>query len=68
MSPNLVIKTGNGNIKTRNGIIKTGNGIISPTSWPQIKKLLLQKVSNFEKGIQNWFSKQEIEWSKQEME
>ena len=49
-------------------VLKTGNWIISPISWPPIKKLLLQKVSNFSKRIQNWFWKQEIELSKQKME
>ena len=41
------MKTGNGIIQTGNGIIQTGNGIISPISWPPIKKLLLQNVSQF---------------------
>ena len=45
-----------------------GATLVSPTSWPPIKKLLLQKVSNFYKRIQNLFWKQEIELSKQEME
>ena len=54
--------------KTGKGIIQTGNGIISPTSRPLIKKLLLQNVSHLFQGFQNWFSKQEMELSKQEME
>ena len=55
-------------LKTGNGIIQTGNGIISPTSRPPIKKLLLQNVFHILQGVQNWFSKQEMELSKQEME
>ena len=54
--------------KTGNGIIQTGNGIISPISWPLIKKLILQKVSNFYNGVQNWCWKEEMDLSKQEME
>ena len=54
--------------KTGNGIIQTGNGIISPISWPLIKKLILQKVSNFYNGVQNWCWKEDMELSKQEME
>ena len=54
--------------KTGNGIIKTGNGIILPTSRPLIKKLLLQDVSHFYRGLQNWFLKHEMELFKQEME
>ena len=54
--------------KTGTGIIKTGNGIISSTSRPLIKKLLLQSVFNFHQVVQNWFSKQKKELSKQEME
>ena len=54
--------------KTGNGIIQTGNGIISPTSRPLIKKLLLQNVSHLFQGFQNWFSKQEMESSKQKIE
>ena len=54
--------------KTGNGIIQTGNGIISPTSWPLIKKLILQNVSYLFQGVQNQFPKQEMELSKQEME
>ena len=61
MSSKLVFKTGN-------GIIQTGNGIISPTSRPLIKKLLLQHLLHINQGVQNWFSKQEMELSKQEME
>ena len=61
MNPKLVLKTGN-------GIIQTGNGIISPISWPLIKKLILQKVSNFYNGVQNWCWKEEMDLSKQEME
>ena len=48
-------------LKTGNGIIQTGNGIISPISWPLIKKLILQKVSNFYNGVQNWCWKEEME-------
>ena len=55
-------------VKTGNGIIQTGNGIISPTSRPLIKKLLLQHLLHINQGFQNWFSKQEMELSKQEME
>ena len=54
--------------KTGNGIIKTGNGIISPTSGPLIKKLLLLHLFQINQGVQNWFSKQGMELSKQEME
>ena len=54
--------------KTGNGIIQTGNGIISPTSRPLIKKLRLQNVSHLIQGVQNKFSKQEMELSKQEIE
>ena len=54
--------------KTGNGIIQTGNGIISPTSGPLIKKLLLQDVSRFYQGIQNWFSTQEMELTKHKLE
>ena len=54
--------------KTGNEIIKTGNGIISPTSRLLIKKLLLQHFLHFNQGVNNWFSKQEVESSKQEME
>ena len=54
--------------KTGNGIIQTGNWIISPTSRPLIKKLLLQNVSHLFQGFQNWFPKQEMELSKQEIE
>ena len=46
-------------------IFKTGNGIISPTFRPMIKKLLLQEFSHFHQGVQNWFSKQETELSRQ---
>ena len=49
--------------KTKNGIIQTGNGIISPTSRPLITKLL-----HINQGVKNWFSKQEMELSKQKME
>ena len=55
-------------LKTGNGIIQTGNGIISPISWPLLKKLRLQKVSNFYNGVQNWCWKEEIDLSKQGME
>ena len=55
-------------LKTGNRFIETGNGIISPTSWPPIKKLLLQNVSNFYHWVQNQFWKQEMDLSKQEME
>ena len=55
-------------MKTGNGIIQTGNGIISPIFWFPIKKLLLQNVSNFYQRVQNWFWKQEMKLSKQEME
>ena len=52
-------------LKTGNGIIQTGNGIISPISCPLIKNLLLQKVFNFYKGVQNWCWKEEMDLSKQ---
>ena len=61
MDSKLIFKTGN-------GIIQTRNGIITPTSRPLIKKLLLQNVSHLIKGVQNQFSKQEMELSKQEIE
>ena len=54
--------------KTGNEIIQTGNGIISPTSRPLIKKLLLQHLLHINQGVKNWFSKQEMELFKQEME
>ena len=59
--------------KTGNGIIQTGNGIISFTSRPLIKKLLLQQhllqhLLLITQEVQNWFSKQEMELSKQEKE
>ena len=54
--------------KTGNEIIQTGNGIISPTSGPLIKKLLLQHIFHTDQRVQHWFSKQEIELSKHEME
>ena len=54
--------------KTGNGIFQTWNRIISPTSRPLIKKLLLQDVSHFFKGVWDWYSKQEMELFKQEME
>ena len=59
--PKLIFETGN-------GIIQTGNGIISPTSRPLIKELLLQNIFHLFQGAQNWFSKQEMELFKQEME
>ena len=65
MSVTFTSKTGP---KTGNGIIQTGKGIISLTSKPLIKKLLLQNVSHLIQGVKNWFSKQEMESSKQEME
>ena len=55
-------------LKTGHGIIQKGNAIISPISWPLIKKLILQNVSNFYQRVQNWVWKQEMELSKQEME
>ena len=54
--------------KIVNGIVLTGSGFISPTSRPLIKNLLLQNVSYLHQGVQHWFSKQEIELCKQEME
>ena len=54
--------------KTGYGIIQTGNGIISPTSRPLIRKLLLQHFLYIYQGIQNWFSIQEMELSKPEMD
>ena len=54
--------------KTGNGIIQTGYGIISLNYRPLTKKLLLQHLLHIYKGIQNWFSKQEMELFKQEME
>ena len=53
--------------QTGNGILQTGNGIIYPVSRPPIKKLLLQNVFHLNQGVQNWFSKQEMELSKQQM-
>ena len=47
--------------KTGNGIIQTGNGINSPTSRPLIQKLFLHNVSHLIQGVQNLFSKQEME-------
>ena len=61
MDSKLIIKTGNGIIQTGNGIIQTDNGIISPPSRPLIKKLLLQNVSHLIQGVENQFSKQEME-------
>ena len=49
-------------------VFKTGNRIISPTFGPLIKKLLLKHLLHIYQGIQNWFSKQELELFKQEME
>ena len=49
-------------------IFKTGNGIISPTSRLSMKKLLLQHIFYLFQSFQKWFSKQETELSKQEME
>ena len=49
-------------------IFKTGNGIIFPIYRPLIKKLLLQNISDLNQGFQNWFSKQKMELSKQEMD
>ena len=37
------------------------------TSRPLIKKLLLQHLLHINQGVQNWFSKQEMELPKQEM-
>ena len=54
--------------KTANGIIQTGNGIISLTSRPLIKKLLFQHHSHMIQRVQNQFSKQEMELSKQKIE
>ena len=49
-------------------VFKTGNIIIAPTSRLPIKKLLLQHLLHFFQGVQNRFSKQEMELFKQEME
>ena len=68
MSLKLVSKIGDGITQKGNGIIQTGNGIISLISWPLIKILILQNVSNFYSGVQNWCWKEEMELSKQEME
>ena len=54
--------------KTGNGIIQQGNRIISPTFRPLIKNPLSQNVFHLIKGVQNKFSKQEMELSKQEIE
>ena len=54
--------------KTGNRIIQTGNGIFYPISRPPIKKPLLHNISHFNQGVQNSFSKQEMELSNQEME
>ena len=54
--------------ETGNGIIQTGNGIIYPTSWPLIRKLLLQNVSHFYQGVRIQFFKQEMEIFKQDMD
>ena len=64
----LISKIGNGIIQSGNGILQTGNGIISPTSRLLMKKLLLQHIFYLFQSFQNWFSKQETELSKQEME
>ena len=50
--------------QTGKGIIQEGKRIISPTARSLLKKLLLQDVTCFYKGIQNLFSKQEIALSK----
>ena len=63
-----IFKTGNEILQTGNGIIQTGNGIISPTSWPLIRKLLLQNVSHFYQGVRIQFFKQEMEIFKQDMD
>ena len=55
-------------LKTGNGTFQTGDGIISPTYRPLTKKLLLQHLLHIYQGIQNLFSKQEMELFKQEME
>ena len=54
--------------KKGNVIIHTGNRIFYPISKPPIKKLLLQHLLHINQGVQNCFSKQEMELSKQEME
>ena len=59
-SSDLILKTGN-------GINQTGNRIIHPISRPLIKKLLLQYLLHINQGVQNCFSKQEMELSKQDM-
>ena len=53
---------------TGNITFQTGNGIISPTYRPLIKKLLLQHLLHIYQGIQNCFSKQDMELSKRETE
>ena len=55
-------------IKGEKFIFKTGNGIIFSTSRPLINRLILQKISDFCEGVQNSFSKQEMDLSKQEMD
>ena len=42
--------------------MQSGNAIISPTSRPLIK-IYFTNVSDFYPGVQNWFSKQEIDLS-----
>ena len=41
---------------------------ISPTSWPLIKKLILQNVSHFYQGVRIQIFKQEMEIFKQDMD
>ena len=46
----------------------SGNGIIFSTSWPLIKKLILQSVSHFYQGVRIRIFKQEMEIFKQDMD
>ena len=42
--------------------------IFAKQYWSLIKKLLLQDVSHFSQGVWDWYSKQEMELFRQEME
>ena len=54
--------------KTGNGITQTGNEIIFLNLRPLIKNLCFHHLLHINQGAQNWFSKQEMELAKQEME
>ena len=58
---NVVLKTGN-------GIIQTGNGIIFFLFHVLKSKKSFKKISQIHHGFQDYFSKQEMELSKLEME